>query len=1072
MPPPLATDAWLADLARRASGLQFPALARAQRLDEPAVRTRWQRWLRLGGGHDWRVLRRRMRIEGLTPGSLYQPHTLAALPAWCETLREIMQAAPDTTHDDLPPEAHTLPLTGLLAPCLVVARRRLLAAGAPPSTDVFAPEATQGLETALLRRLAQISGPCVLQAFDAQRGGAPLRGLLNTGSDGPASRVKYDAFVAASRADGLRDLLSTWPVLGRLLATCVEHWVAAGLEFRARLVQDHHALRQRFFPGQAASPVTQVLDTLSDPHGKGRTVLAVVFADGNRIVYKPRPLDMEAAFAATLAWLNPGLADAGLPTHRLADAWARAGYGWMAWVQNSPLPYDQTQAYHWRLGSLLAVYRALHGVDLHQENLIAAGAHPVLVDAECLLHPDPAALQDDVGAPAMPMHDVRRLLQTGALPFYSLDAGTRTPRNIAALARQPDAQGAMVPTFVNPDTDAVMLRRRAEAPVTAHHPRHPDGRWVDMTAHRAMLVEGYRHTLTHLVQARESLLGGQNSPWQGLRRAHGRLLARSTWNYGVLLRAAVAPDALRDGVMFELTFEPLYRELPAAAPMYRTAAAAERAALRDLDVPRLGFVADDARVRDPLGAPLPATGGHSPWATVARALRALDAPQVQRETLALDCLLRAADPAPIPGTGRQHLRRAATALHAHAADPHGPAPTWYSLQQTPSGVAGTPAGPGLYDGLGGLAIALAAAACVLNDPALACAAHAALTRPQALLAHMPVGHDPIPAGWSQGRAGCLQALDAVGHLLDDATLRQAAQRHAQAWVASPAFADSIGADRQFDLMGGSAGVLMTLLALADASGGDTALRHGARRCGEHLLRSARREGDACCWAQGRAPALSGLSHGGAGIALALARLYRATGESDYRDAALGAIIGENRLFHPQRHNWRDLRGTTGQPMAQVQACGCSWCHGAPGIALSRALLLDTLDADLTAPERQILKTDLDIGLDTLDRALQTPDSAALDDLCCGTAGLIDLALACGQILRDPGWTQRARDAAALHLDRWQSRHDAGPHYWFSKRAMTTGDISLFKGTSGWVYLQARLAAPERVACVLLPQVGR
>ncbi len=55
--------------------------------------------------------------------------------------------------------------------------------------------------------------------------------------------------------------------------------------------------------------------------------------------------------------------------------------------------------------------------------------------------------------------------------------------------------------------------------------------------------------------------------------------------------------------------------------------------------------------------------------------------------------------------------------------------------------------------------------------------------------------------------------------------------------------------------------------------------------------------------------------------------------------------------------------------------------------------------------------------------------------------------------------------AGRRADPWRWR------YWFTGKELAGTDLSLFKGCAGQVYLQARLAAPERVPCILLPWQG-
>src|SRR5690606_29857006 len=123
-------------------------------------------------------------------------------------------------------------------------------------------------------------------------------------------------------------------------------------------------------------------------------------------------------------------------------------------------------------------------------------------------------------------------------------------------------------------------------------------------------------------------------------------LARTSWNYGLLLRAAAQPEALVDGIAFDLTFEPLHRHLALLSPGYRALAPVERRDLRRLDVPRFGFAGDDCWVRDAHGRRLASMYDDTPWATMAAALRALTPEHAQREARALVHALR-------PGAGQR-----------------------------------------------------------------------------------------------------------------------------------------------------------------------------------------------------------------------------------------------------------------------------------------------------------------------------------------------------------------------------------------------------------------------------------
>ena len=156
---------------------------------------------------------------------------------------------------------------------------------------------------------------------------------------------------------------------------------------------------------------------------------------------------------------------------------------------------------------------------------------------------------------------------------------------------------------------------------------------------------------------------------------------------------------------------------------------------------------------------------------------------------------------------------------------------------------------------------------------------------------------------------------------------------ADAQVTAGLFTDDlIAADKQLDVMGGSAGAILGLLRLYR----DIAIQRRAqardkvRRASASLNPGSGPEGRRCWSGQGSGPqALNGMSHGAAGFAYALASLAAATGRDEFATAASECIAFENSSFDAERNNWPDLRGD-GEP-----GWPCQWCHGAPGIGLAR-----------------------------------------------------------------------------------------------------------------------------------------
>ncbi|MCA9716047.1 MAG: type 2 lantipeptide synthetase LanM, partial [Myxococcales bacterium] len=183
---------------------------------------------------------------------------------------------------------------------------------------------------------------------------------------------------------GLIDELTRAPAWARLLGARLERTIAATRLFLARWERDRDALA-RAFPELLRARALEFDVGLSDPHAGGRAVIRVLAPSGAALYYKPRPLSGERLLAPLLEGLHAALGEAPPVTPRSLE---RDDYAWVAHVTHRPLDTGAAwRAYHRRAGALLLALYVAGVTDAHADNLIAHGEHPVLIDAECALHP-------------------------------------------------------------------------------------------------------------------------------------------------------------------------------------------------------------------------------------------------------------------------------------------------------------------------------------------------------------------------------------------------------------------------------------------------------------------------------------------------------------------------------------------------------------------------------------------------------------------------------------------------------------------------------------------------------------
>ena len=324
---------------------------------------------------------------------------------------------------------------------------------------------------------------------------------------------------------------------------------------------------------------------------------------------------------------------------------------------------------------------------------------------------------------------------------------------------------------------------------------------------------------------------------------------------------------------------------------------------------------------------------------------------------------------------------------------------------------------------------------------------------------------PFRLGAMIGLGGYLYSFLRIGRWLDEPLLIEEAHR-----ISALITVERIRTDRALDLAHGCAGALLALLHLHRMapdpnSNGDSPLRL-ARTCAEHLLQQrVAPEGSprAWLWEYGETP-LCGFSHGASGICCALLRLHRVTGAPELLAAAREGMAYERRHYAPEVGEWRDLRDT------EHRRFKTAWCHGSPGIALTRLEALETLrvseptSSDRTGGEpsnelREQVREDLDRAL----AATRSPELDPLDHLCCGNAGRVEVLIAAaGQLSHAP---LRHEAHELVRKARTRAEESTSQYRW------SEDDPEVFRpgfmvGAAGLGYTLLRLETADRLPCAL------
>ncbi|MGR6319825.1 type 2 lanthipeptide synthetase LanM family protein [Micromonospora soli] len=1026
--PAAAPTAALAERLTAASTITERLAAALPEQPHPGDRARWRlsRW-RTGGAFtddaDWH---RRLATDGLDEQTLLalldeSPARLAArlgrTPEWIDRLLDCYRTTPtEEIEPGLLPGRPLDPALVLVTPLVAAARARVarharqLADEAP---DLIPPDADRLGLTGLLDELVVLLSRAVVLELNIDR--------LRAAAPGDTARERYAAFFQRHRApDAALTLLADYPVLARQAYELTRGWADRTVEFLTRLRRDADLLGATFHGGVRPGRLTDVRET-GDPHRDGRRVLLAAFDSGLRLVYKPRPVAVEARFQALLSWLNQRGAD--LHTFTVLPS---GDHGWAQYVAAvAPDTPGGHRRFAHRFGALLALLQALGATDCHRENLIGHGEHPVLVDLETVFTPavTRAATTRD-GGDAI----ADSVLAVGLLPR-------------ADDAAAPAGQTCTCSVWQGEGTDEM----RVCPPDHRHDPHHADplaaGAAAEVAAYLPQVLDGFDSMYHLLTDIRDELLA-PGGPLTAFAADEIRVVLRPTRTYLRLRDAGLHTDAVQDGLDTERLHDWLWSGT-ADLPLLAATVAAERADLARRDVPMFTTTVDSRDLWTSHGQRLPGLLARSGLDEARCRLARLGRADLARQRWLVQAAFaaqadpadapharvrwRLADqpPAPVPPPGAYLAAAVAVADTVAGLAGPGAEPTWFALTPAtadPDRLAPAPLGPHLYDGVAGVTLFLAHVGRLTGEHRFTDLAERAATRLATRILDRRIADHRVGAytGWG----GLLHTFAHLGALWQTRRFTPVVD------AALERVTTLAGVDQTPDLVDGYAGAV---LAVARAGLDPDRARPAVRAAAQRLIAAADRYAHPSGTAS-RAP-LGGLSHGAAGIAAALAHAGRLTGDRRYTDAAARALAYDRSLFRPAQGNWADLR--------RPGECGTTWCHGAPGIGLSRLLLRDALGPDDV----------LDGEIGTAVRATLAAGFGRNHSLCHGDLGNLDLLLAAAPRHAVAPATAVLRDGLA---GGWRCANPAG-----------LASPELMTGLSGIGLALLRLAAPDRVPSVLL-----
>ncbi|MFA5965206.1 MAG: type 2 lanthipeptide synthetase LanM [Sphingomonas sp.] len=878
--------------------------------------------------------------------------------------------------------------------------------------------------------------------------------------------VRFEDYASAlSGADLQHHFKTEFPVLSRQVDQLVTRWLDNTARLLIRFAADRHAIAAEVLLDVAIGEIAGIRFALGDPHRGGQSVAIIQLNDSRRIVYKPRSLAVDGHFADLVAWIGSGVGlDLRVP--RLLE---RKEYGWVEFIDHRVcLRQEEIDIFYKRLGVFLALLYMLEASDFHYENIIAHGAHPMLIDLEAFFHPRTPI----VGTETNEGID-NSVLQTGMLPDrISFGAGRSVEVGGMSVVR--GQEGLVDRLVLSQSSDGhFTFRRDRGIMVGANNVPKLVDREVGITERsREWFKSGFAEAYRFVVSDRSNIIAMISR----FRDDEIRVLFRDTIVYTHLLDEARHPALLLRDENLTRHFAGL-STLSRDFPLGEVLLPFETECLQRRDVPmftcRVGgvdLIIDEGRtvagffvrsgldiVRDKISRMDEGDLARQLWIID----KALDLQTSHDEPMTSALMVKSADqpvaslkgPAQTAKLRDRFLAQASKIAsfvtgEMHQDDLHASWMVVRSVAEDNSMATLHNAFYDLYAGMPGEIAYLTQMAALTDSQAFL---HTAEKAHRFLLRRLTESSYSIrPIGLFTGWGSIILLQTALGIWHRDTSFLDAVET----LIDRVNFTGLIDVDRNFSLLKGAAGFGFACAEYHRVSGSRRAIDL-ATQAFDHLLKHRDGGGIGSSWRIASALPLSGLSHGASGFATAFAKMYEVTGDRRYRTACLDALAFENSVFVPEERNWLDQRDVvlrTGQAR-----CSTSWAHGAPGIGIARAsimrsgIITDQIVEDL----HQAVATTLKAGLGT--------ELAVVS----GALGRIELALVFAENIGD----EYLVETQSL-LERLSERIEAYTDQLEQKRNVPLG---LLSGITGLGYQCLRIAdasVPSLVGMMLEPAKGR
>lgn len=750
----------------------------------------------------------------------------------------------------------------------------------------------------------------------------------------------------------IEELFKIYPCLERMIWESILYLTRNYESIVERLNKDHNLIVQEICSGTQFTNILKMQSNISDSHKKGKTVAVITLDNGMKVVYKPRSLAAEKSYQRFLNYISVGCHLKSF-FFKIVDC---GNYGWEAYVKGESCSnMIQLQNYYYRFGILILINYILNANDLHEENLIAAGEYPVVIDAETIL--DNHKMLDNKTSRSIINERIRdSVLFSGLLPHYRFSEKGKGIDMSAIKGIEGEEYPILIPRMTAIGTSNMHYEYVHPIKTANNNLATLNGEFISPSKFIEIIDKGFRDAYSFILKNKDKTLDFVNM----FNNTEVRHLIQDTQRYSMILHTSYHPDFLQDSAYRQLALCTVIQHIDDMEKS-TDVAKLEIEDMIHMDVPYFLINTCKTSLFGSNGEEVKNYFEDTSMQHLKAKIQSMSCDRLEEQSRFLKIILTDLNDYKVEkkqdafakhyldttivdsDTKQLAIERIADIIMKDA--------VWSSDKKDVNWIGVTsvggegssswqiqPLGNYLYEGLAGLAIFFNTLAVKEKTGIYTNICQALQNNLFSYTEEMEKnihGIENESSGVFCGESALVYTYEVLYKITNNHRYLQYAERHEKI------LQKCISEDKYYDIVYGNAGAIITLINLFILTKKEKYITT-AIKAGEILVNAQHKDGILVGgWSgAGSKYPLAGFSHGASGIAYALTLLWHYTQKKEFLESAIAGIRFEDTLYSDKYMNWRDEREYNGEKNSDQGMFMTAWCHGAAGILLSRCKILE------------------------------------------------------------------------------------------------------------------------------------